>query len=63
MSDFKKQIDAWNEWVAANERAQRSGDLTDGVEAGRAWSKFIDLFVGGRAANDALPPQKKTSLH
>lgn len=36
---------AWADYCAAAERAQRTRDIVDGVEAGRAWSRFVLEFT------------------
>jgi hypothetical protein len=35
----------WEQYVAAQRRAQESGDLTDGIEAGHAWRRWLDLYM------------------
>lgn len=35
----------WSDFVAAQKQAQSSGKLEDGIAAGRAWRKWIDLFL------------------
>lgn len=37
---------AWDAYVVARERAEKSNDVMDGVAAGKAWRDFLDLFVG-----------------
>lgn len=37
---------AWDAYVVARERAEKSSDVMDGVAAGKAWRDFLDLFVG-----------------
>lgn len=36
---------AWNAYLAAAERAQQSLELADGIEAGRAWRRWLELFL------------------
>lgn len=35
---------AWERYVTAASRAQRSLDIRDGIEAGRAWAAFLAEF-------------------
>lgn len=35
----------WADYVAKKERAEQSGALADGIEAGRAWRRWLDLFL------------------
>jgi len=46
----KKHQDAWAEYVAAQERAKETGDLKDGIEAGKAWGRWLALFAPVGAA-------------
>ena len=41
---------AWDDYLAALERAQQSRDLRDGIEAGRAWARFLNEFDVERRA-------------
>jgi hypothetical protein len=34
----------WQEWLDARAKAQESQDITDGVAAGRAWSRWLAEF-------------------
>tara|TARA_R110000823_G_scaffold300512_1_gene421333 strand:- start:298 stop:462 length:165 start_codon:yes stop_codon:yes gene_type:complete len=36
--------DLWNAYVKAANKAQKTRHLEDGIEAGRAWSKFLRVF-------------------
>jgi hypothetical protein len=38
----------WDAYNAARERAQASGEITDGILAGKAWAAWLDAF---RAVN------------
>ncbi len=37
---------AWDAYVVARDKAERSNDVADGIAAGKAWREFLDLFVG-----------------
>lgn len=34
----------WREWLDARAKAQSSGDINDGVAAGRAWARWLAEF-------------------
>lgn len=36
---------AWREYVEARKVAEQTLDLRDGIEAGRAWQRFLDEFA------------------
>lgn len=36
---------AWEKYLAARRQAEKSGDIHDGIAAGKAWSEFMRLFV------------------
>ena len=36
---------AWADYLDRKAKAEASGELTDGIEAGRAWRRWLDLFV------------------
>lgn len=39
-------VDArWQEYAAAAERAQRTRRVEDGIAAGRAWRRWLDLYM------------------
>lgn len=35
----------WNEFVSAQRRAQMSLDLADGIEAGHAWRRWLEVYM------------------
>lgn len=35
----------WEAYVDAQKRAQASGNLDDAIAAGRAWRRWLDLFL------------------
>jgi hypothetical protein len=35
---------AWEDYLRARDRAERSRRVEDGVAAGRAWARFLKLF-------------------
>jgi|APMI01.1.fsa_nt_gi hypothetical protein len=35
----------WSEYIEARDRANASGAITDGRAAGRAWRRWLDLFM------------------
>lgn len=41
----KRQNEAWAAYLHARDVAEASGILADGVEAGRAWRRWLDLFM------------------
>lgn len=52
---LKTRVDQlWDEWLQAREKAQQSGRIEDGMEAGRAWSAFLAEFV---------KPQDRSGVH
>jgi hypothetical protein len=57
------QSRAWEAYCAASRKAQASGLMDDGIEAGRCWKRWLDLFVTSdqRARLDAavLPMVKR----
>lgn len=40
--------EAWDTYVAAQEQAKRSGRIEDGIAAGKAWRRWLEMFTGGR---------------
>jgi hypothetical protein len=34
----------WDSYRAAQDRAQKSGDIADGIAAGKAWAAWLDAF-------------------
>lgn len=36
---------AWEEYVSAQLAAQKSMAIEDGIEAGRAWRRWLNLFM------------------
>lgn len=43
LSDHQER--AWLDYVAAQSRAQQSQNMQDGIAAGRAWRKWLSLFM------------------
>jgi hypothetical protein len=41
--------EAWDAYVAADEKAKTSHDIRDGIAAGKAWARWLALFEGKRA--------------
>jgi hypothetical protein len=39
------QTRAWESYISAFHRAQSSGSIEDGIAAGRAWRRWLDLFM------------------
>lgn len=35
---------AWQAYLAARERAEKSGRIEDGIAAGKAWARWLRLF-------------------
>ncbi len=46
---MQRQQDAWDAYLVARDRAQKSNDINDGIAAGRAWKKFMECFTGAAA--------------
>lgn len=44
----------WAEWIAARDKAAASNDIQDGVNAGRAWSRWLASFVPEGSMRDAV---------
>ena len=42
---LEAQIEAWDAYVSAQRLAQSTGDVEDGIAAGRAWRRWLDLFM------------------
>lgn len=38
--------EAWDAYIAAQDRAKETRDLEDGIAAGKAWARWLDLFAG-----------------
>lgn len=36
----------WAEYTAARERAEQTGNINDGIAAGRAWRRWLQEFEG-----------------
>ena len=41
----KPKRDLWGEYIAAHKRAMTTGDIEDGIAAGRAWRRWLDAFM------------------
>ena len=39
------QAQAWEAYMAAQRLAQSTGNMDDGIAAGKAWRRWLDLFV------------------
>lgn len=39
------QTRAWDAYIEAFQRAQASGSIDDGIAAGKAWRRWLDLFM------------------
>jgi hypothetical protein len=35
----------WDEFLTAQRRAQLTGSMQDGIAAGRAWRRWLDVFM------------------
>lgn len=40
-----KQQRAWADYVSCRERAEASKNIADGIAAGRAWHRWLELFT------------------
>lgn len=38
--------EAWERYVAAQETAKASGLIEDGIAAGKAWARWLEMFAG-----------------
>lgn len=45
VSITSRQDQVWSAYLEAKERAEKSGAMADGIEAGRAWRRWLDLFM------------------
>jgi hypothetical protein len=36
--------DAWRAYTLARDKAERTGDINDGIAAGKAWAQWLKLF-------------------
>ena len=36
--------EAWEAYLAARLRAEQTGDIEDGIAAGKAWAKWLRIF-------------------
>lgn len=36
---------AWADYIEARQKAEATGDIVAGIEAGRAWRRWLDLFM------------------
>ncbi len=41
----EKYADLFATYLEERAKAERSGDVADGIAAGRAWAKFVKLFA------------------
>lgn len=41
--------EAWDAYLVARAKAELSSDIADGIAAGKAWSRWLELFAGKRA--------------
>lgn len=41
----KKQNEAWASYLDAKAVADATGSMQDGIDAGRAWRRWLDLFI------------------
>lgn len=37
--------EAWSEYLDRKATAERTGDINDGIAAGRAWRRWLDCFM------------------
>lgn len=44
----------WREWIELRDKAMTSGDMHDGLAAGRAWSRWLAEFVPDGNAKRAV---------
>lgn len=42
----RQQEDAFREYVALADKAQTTRVISDGIAAGKAWHRFVNLFCG-----------------
>ncbi len=52
---LQTKLDAlWDAYLVARDRAATSGDITDGIAAGRAWSRWLATFCPEGPVRDAV---------
>ncbi|WP_445490232.1 hypothetical protein [Rhodopseudomonas sp. RCAM05734] len=44
----------WAEWIEFRDIAVKSGDMQDGIAAGKAWSRWLAEFVPDRGIRQAV---------
>ena len=44
----------WREWITLRDVAVNSGDMQDGIAAGKAWSRWLAEFVPDRVTRQAV---------
>lgn len=45
---FAEDSCAWEKYLAARDRAEKSRNISDGIAAGKAWKEWLDLFAPGK---------------
>lgn len=51
-TERERRIDAaWRSYCEARQRAEQTLDVEDGIEAGRAWRRWLDLFMTAEQRN------------
>lgn len=40
-------MERWQEWLAARDKCEREPIIKNGIAAGQAWARWLDLFEGG----------------
>jgi hypothetical protein len=52
---LQTKLDAlWNAYLVARDKAATSGDMADGIAAGRAWSRWLSTFCPEGSVRDAV---------
>lgn len=63
VAEKEKRIDAaWRQYCAARLQAERTLAVEDGIEAGRAWRQWLDLFMTADQRNALDRAGEVTSL-
>ncbi|NKJ03455.1 hypothetical protein FHT29_000400 [Rhizobium sp. SG741] len=57
LPSLEAQIESWDAYVSAQRLAQSTGSVEDGITAGRAWRRWLDLFMTSEQRNFVEGPR------